>query len=96
MKVNRLIALKSTGEASLVESEVRAWQVSALTPRFKLAKHALLDELEEAVKLVKAMIERGELSESEWSDWPLLADVRVYTKRLGGSCPVIEGNDSAV
>jgi len=96
IKVNRLIALKSTGEASLVESEVRAWQVSALTPRFKLAKHALLDELEEAVKLVKAMIERGELSESEWSDWPLLADVRVYTKRLGGSCPVIEGNDSAV
>ena len=76
-QVNLWLARKRIDGVESVEAEVRAWQVSALSPKFKLARHALLDQDDEALERANEMRSSGELGEEEWLSWPLLEGVRL-------------------
>lgn len=78
LRVNGWIARKRERGVSAIRSEVEAWPVSALHPRFRLARLALLDEVAEAHQLAIILVEQGELSQDDWRNWPLLAEVRTY------------------
>ncbi|MGY1745565.1 hypothetical protein [Blastococcus sp. SYSU D00695] len=78
MQVNGWLARKRQNGIEAIRQEVEAWQVSALAPRLQLARLALLDDNLEAYKLARILVERNEISQSEWDEWPLLQEVRQY------------------
>lgn len=82
MTVNRWLARKRLDGVEAIRHEVEAWQVSALQPRFALARLALLDHVEEGYKLAQMLLEQKDLSKSEWESWPLLAELRAYEAEL--------------
>ncbi|MFC5027165.1 hypothetical protein ACQFX6_19395 [Streptomyces sp. DSM 41987] len=59
-----------------VNSEVTAWDVSALGDRYKLAKYCLLGEVDEAVKLARSLYGNEELSVEDVLEWPLFDPIR--------------------
>jgi hypothetical protein len=77
-QVNGWLALKRLGRFAECEEAVRAWDTSVLEPLFKLAKHALLDELEEGLELVKRLRNTEDLPLRHWLTWPLLEELREY------------------
>jgi hypothetical protein len=78
MRVNGWIARKRSEGPEAIRAEVEAWEVSALAPRLKLARLALLDRTKEAHVLARTLLEREEIEQSDWRDWPLLDEVRQY------------------
>ncbi|MFE7742607.1 hypothetical protein [Nocardia sp. NPDC057455] len=80
LKVNRWIALKETGKLESIRSDISNWDVSAASMRFVLAKHALLDEHDEAESILKTLLSTRQLSQSHWQTWPLLENLRRYVK----------------
>ncbi|SDC90730.1 hypothetical protein SAMN05660690_2867 [Geodermatophilus telluris] len=78
MKVNGWIARKRLNGVEAIRSEVDAWQVSALAPRFRLARLALLDRTEEAHDLAQTLLEQNELEQAAWESWPLLQEIRDF------------------
>lgn len=61
-----------------VRGDVDDWDVSALANRFKLAKLALLGELELASALADELLERKELERGELAEWPVLRGLREH------------------
>lgn len=78
MRVNRWIAFKELGRFDEVRDEVAALPVATRSNKFKLAKHALLGEVEEAYCLANEMLESGQLTEYEIVTWPLLRQVAKF------------------
>lgn len=74
-RVNRWIARERLADVS-VRAEVEAWDVNALSPRFKLAKHCLLGELEPAMTLLASLYSSGDISFEDIIEWPLLEPLR--------------------
>lgn len=87
MMVNRWVARKRLNGLDSIRVEVDAWQVSALKPRFLLAKLALLDDVQAAYELAQDLLKGDDLSESDWVRWPLLAEVRAYEASSKGGEP---------
>lgn len=77
-RVNKWLAYKRSGRLDAVESEVRNFNTSAKSRNFRLARLALLDELQEAWQLAQAMLRDGELAPAHYATWPLLSEVRAY------------------
>jgi hypothetical protein len=78
MRVNGWVARKRSEGIDAIRAELEAWEVSALAPRLKLARLALLNRTEEAHGLARTLLERDEIEQSDWRDWPLLDEVRQY------------------
>lgn len=76
--VNGWIARKRLHGVESIRSEVEAWQVQPLAPKFRLAKLALLDDVEAAYKLSRELVDSEEITNNEWWTWPLLEEVRAY------------------
>lgn len=76
--VNNWLAHKRSGRFNAVESEVRNFNTSTKSRNFKLARLALLDELQEAWQLAQVMLRDGELAPAHYATWPLLSEVRAY------------------
>ena len=95
LKVNNWIGRKNLHGASSIKGEVEAWQVNTLAPRFRLAKFALLEKHDYAVRLVGRMVESNELSRQELATWPLLAGIRDYitSSTDHGSLRTLVGNE---
>ncbi|SDS20725.1 hypothetical protein SAMN04488570_1367 [Nocardioides scoriae] len=77
-RINMWLALKRLGRFDECRSEVEAWQVGHLEDRFKLARHCLLGEVEEAAQLCAEMRTNGSLPLKHWAEWPILEEVREY------------------
>lgn len=75
LDTNIWLAYKFSGNFDKVRSTVTEWDVSDLGIRFQLSKAALLDQIDEAVQLVKVGLEIGDLTPSDVVSWPLLKDV---------------------
>jgi hypothetical protein len=86
-QVNGWIALKQLGRFQECRKEVEAFDVSARSNNLRLAKYALLDEVETAHKLARNMLETKELPAEHWLAWPLLEGVRAYHDRLTSEEP---------
>ncbi|UFU14652.1 hypothetical protein LQK89_02825 [Curtobacterium sp. C1] len=81
IQVNGWIALKQLGRFRECADAVRRFDVSARSNDLRLAKLALLDDVERADKLAQQMLAEGQLLHEHWLTWPLLADVRAYHDR---------------
>lgn len=82
VKVNRWLAFKLDGEFGAVRSEVEAFRTSSLSRRFTMARHALLDEHEDAYRIATAMLEESDdnFPLSHYLTWPLLRGVRRWAR----------------
>lgn len=69
------LAAKRSGRWDSIKDEVRAFDTSALHPRFAVAKAALCDDLDECLKILR--LTRGaDLWELDWDESPLLEELR--------------------
>ena len=75
-RVNSWIARKELGEVDQVRSEVDKWDISALSPRFKLARYCLMGEREKSLELMADLISIREVSLEDALEWPLLRELR--------------------
>jgi hypothetical protein len=78
LQVNGWIARKRLHGIEAIRPEVEAWQVEALSPKFALAKLALLDQVEEAHDLAKVLLDNETITNQDWWTWPLLEEVRAF------------------
>lgn len=74
-RVNKWIAGQRLSKSS-VRSEVEAWDVRALSPRYRLARHCLLGEHVEAMQILESLYLAGEVSFEDVIEWPLLEPLR--------------------
>lgn len=77
-KINGWLAHKRLGEFAACEKEVKNWETAVLQSQFRLAKHALLDEHKEALRIVEEIRGTEALPLRHWAAWPLLAELRDY------------------
>ncbi|MET7692807.1 hypothetical protein ABZT06_33390 [Streptomyces sp. NPDC005483] len=74
-RVNRWIARQRLSDSS-VQSEVENWDVRALSPRYKLAKHCLLGEKDAAMNVLQSLYAAGDIGFEDIIEWPLLEPLR--------------------
>lgn len=85
MQVNYWLAFKLSGDFESIRSEVLALKVNSKSRRFNLAKFALLDQHEEALRVAESMIRDDELKSEHLFTWPLLAGVRDLLRKKSES-----------
>lgn len=85
MRVNLWLAHKLSGSFGEVRAEVEAMNVASKSRLFNLAKHALLDENEDAYRVAQSMIRDGELRPEFFYTWPLLYGVRDWERKKSES-----------
>ncbi len=76
LKINRWLAFKEGGNFETIRGEVNAFNTRSKDDRYKMAKAALLDEIEEAVELARSLLARETLKPAHILTWPLLKGVR--------------------
>ncbi|MDR6574301.1 hypothetical protein J2X60_002960 [Curtobacterium sp. 320] len=82
IQVNGWIALKQLGRFAECRKAVERFDTRSKSNNLRLAKMALLDQVEAAHTLAREMLESEELPAEHWLAWPLLADVRAYHEAL--------------
>lgn len=87
LQVNNWVARTALFGPESIAPEVESWDTRSLEDQYKLAKLALLGELQQAVELATVMIKAGSLSEVGWRTWPLLAVVREHAEATGAGLP---------
>jgi len=90
IQVNYWLAHKMNGEFDEVRSEVENLRVASKSRRFNLAKHALLDEHDDALRVAESMIRDDELRMEYLFTWPLLAGVRELMRKKSEAEPVAQ------
>jgi hypothetical protein len=81
-QVNLWLAHKRLEGLDSIRDEVDGWNTHSLSGTFRLAKLALLDELDPAYELAARLITTGELQVKSWRTWPVLEAVRLYEAEL--------------
>jgi len=77
LRVNSWLGRKRVaGNIDEIRSEVQSWDTTALSPRYRVAKLALLDDFEALLPALKHAVDRGDVDDEELRTWPLLAEVR--------------------
>lgn len=76
--INGWLAQKRLGRFGECRKAVEKWHTGTLEPMYKLAKLALLDEHDEAFKIVEQIRGTKQLSQQQWEAWPLLRELRAY------------------
>lgn len=81
LRVNGWLARKNLGQGSTVRVEVEAFDVTARSDLFLLAKLSLLEENQAAWLLAQQMIEQDKLTRTNVLTWPLLRGVREWGRK---------------
>lgn len=79
-RVNLWLARKATGGAGSIQAEVEAWDVTALSDRFKLARACLLGQHDEAFEILPRLLDAKEISPEGVLEWPLLEELREHIR----------------
>ncbi|WP_447984677.1 hypothetical protein [Nitrospira sp. Nam74] len=74
--INRAQAYKWLGQQDLCEQLLNAEDWSACDPRFHLSVAVLLDKVELACNSMKAIGKSGNVTASDYRDWPLFRELR--------------------
>jgi len=74
--INQSLSLKLGGNKEKSEDIIRSKDWSASSDKFKIAKEVLLDNFEEAAKLMKKIGPDGEVKKLSYKIWPLFAEFR--------------------
>jgi hypothetical protein len=80
LQINRWQARKRTEGIEVIRMELEAWDTSALSPLYEVAKSVLLDDFESSFALIPHLIDQGDLKEKELRDWPLFREVRDHER----------------
>jgi len=75
-RVNEWLARKRQDGIDSIAGEVESWDISALAPRFRLARSALVDDLDTVFEELPKLIEQEEVTLADVATWPLLAEAR--------------------
>lgn len=78
LRVNYWLAQKRMGMLAEIAPEIESWQTNHLSNMYKLARLALLNQLDEGLELVKQLRASRELLPLQWHSWPLLEELRTY------------------
>lgn len=76
VQVNYWLARSSRLGMSSIEDEVSTWDVDELEPIYRLAKLVLLQQDDEALNLIKILVQSRDLTNVELASWPLLSRFR--------------------
>lgn len=76
LTVNKWLALKRMNRFEECRSDVEAWDTGDQNIRLRLAKLALLDEIDEGLQLIGEIRGTKDLSIDAWAVWPLLEELR--------------------
>ena len=76
LRANSLLAKKKQDGINAVRSEIESWDVSAAEDQLVLAKHCLLDEVDEARMVYERLSNLGEITVAELATWPILETLR--------------------
>jgi hypothetical protein len=74
--VNAWIARKALADVEAIRDDVEAWDVSALSPLFALARVTLLDDLDAAFSMLPELIKTEIVSLDQLAEWPLFRTLR--------------------
>lgn len=74
LRVNQWLAIKRLEGPAAIESEVRAWDTTAMAHRFQFARACLLDDIDEAFRLLPNVVASGEAE--NLAKWPLCDELR--------------------
>lgn len=91
LRVNNWIARKRLNGFKDIEEELAAWDVSALSPQYVLAKLVLSNEHDGAIALAAQLVEEGRLNIADLHRWPLFDELRddprflELAKQVGGA-----------
>jgi len=77
MRCNAWLAMKRLGRLESVKAEIMAWDTSAMEPQFKLARHCLLDDLDEAFALLPGFLAFDSDHRDALARWPILEELRL-------------------
>lgn len=75
-KFNYCIALKKTGQIQKLDKKLKDIRTSTLTPIFKIAKHILSNQNQEAISLFAQAIIVDEFIIDHYLEWPIFEDLR--------------------
>jgi hypothetical protein len=75
-KVNHWLALKRLNRFDECREEVLAWDTTVLEDQYRLARLALLDEIDEGLELIEVLRGTDQLPIDSWAAWPLLEELR--------------------
>lgn len=75
-QVNRWIALSRLQGPGAVREEVLKWDISALAPRYQLAKSCLLEDMDDAFRILALLVETRDIELQDLLEWPLLEHAR--------------------
>ncbi|MFE1925445.1 hypothetical protein ACFW91_23090 [Streptomyces asoensis] len=74
-RVNSWISRQRMGDENVLQ-EVNSWDVAALSPRYKLAKHCLLGENAAAMQVLTSLFDSDDVDFGDLIEWPLLEPLR--------------------
>jgi hypothetical protein len=77
IRANSFVAQKKWTGLDSVRADIEAWDVTASEDELVLAKHCLLEEVEEAKKLFKRLSDTDRITLTELATWPILEPLRV-------------------
>ena len=75
-QINYWQAMKWSGEFDSVKSEIKDADFSAKDSIYVLAKHALLDEFDSALKMMPDLVKSEKLTIEDLREWPLFRAIR--------------------
>ena len=75
-RCNYWLARKRLSGCGSIRDEVEAWDTSALSLKYVLAQHALLDEIPAALSVMAKALAAGVVERRDLYEWPLLEEVR--------------------
>ncbi|MEY9860207.1 hypothetical protein ABH935_005843 [Catenulispora sp. GAS73] len=75
-RVNRWLALDRLMGAEEIRDEVQTWDLTGLPATFQVARHVLLHQDEDAVRLIQVLLAEETLTIVDLATWPLFARLR--------------------
>lgn len=83
VRVNRWLATDLGHGPEAIRAEVEAWDVTALPRVYRLARHVLLREDEEALALLRDLLTTGDITQADIDTWPLFDRLRAQGRTPG-------------
>jgi hypothetical protein len=87
IRANSFVAQKKSTGLESVRGDIAAWDVSASEDELVLAKHCLLEEIEEAKHLFKRLSDSDRITLTELATWPILEPLRLAMEQESAGEP---------
>ena len=77
-RVNVWLCQKRLFGVDHIRAAVESWDTSDLPNVFAFARNVLLDDFDPALEMATLLLESGDLTTTDFSTWPLLAELRLH------------------